>query len=224
MIIPTITTGSQTSATAPIALKKMTDVRHAGCSSASKRRTRSAGLDSVRCASCPCPTSTGRSRSARGVARAVRAARPGALGSGPRSTGSGPRASDELRICLLAVDVQNTFCIPGFELFVGGRSGTGAVDDNRRLCEFVYRNLGVITQIVPSLDTHRALQIFHAVWLVDAGREPSGAVHARLGGGRRVGPLARQPGGVREPRIDRDYAERQLATTRALWPRAASTS
>jgi nicotinamidase-related amidase len=79
-----------------------------------------------------------------------------------------PSAEDSVRICLLAVDVQNTFCIPGFELFVGGRSGTGAVDDNRRLCEFTYRNLGAITQIVPSLDTHRAMQVFHAVWLVDA--------------------------------------------------------
>jgi nicotinamidase-related amidase len=78
-----------------------------------------------------------------------------------------PASEDGFRICLLAVDVQNTFCIPGFELFVAGRSGTGAVDDNRRLCEFLYRNLGVITQIVPSLDTHRAMQVFHAVWLVD---------------------------------------------------------
>jgi nicotinamidase-related amidase len=81
--------------------------------------------------------------------------------------GLGPAAGDSFRLCLLAVDVQNTFCIPGFELFVGGRSGTGAVDDNRRLCEFVYRNLGAITQIVPSLDTHHAMQVFHAVCLVD---------------------------------------------------------
>jgi nicotinamidase-related amidase len=78
-----------------------------------------------------------------------------------------PAADDAFRVCLLAVDVQNTFCIPGFELFVAGRSGTGAVDDNRRLCEFVYRNLGTITQIFPSLDTHHAMQVFHAVWLVD---------------------------------------------------------
>jgi nicotinamidase-related amidase len=78
-----------------------------------------------------------------------------------------PAADDSLRVCLLAVDVQNTFCIPGFELFVAGRSGTGAVDDSRRLCEFVYRNLATITQIVPSLDTHQAMQIFHAIWLVD---------------------------------------------------------
>jgi nicotinamidase-related amidase len=84
-----------------------------------------------------------------------------------------PAAEDSFRVCLLAVDVQNTFCIPEFELFVGGRSGTGAVDDNRRLCEFVYRNLGTITQVCPSLDTHEAMQVFHAIWLVDEdGRHP----------------------------------------------------
>ena len=81
--------------------------------------------------------------------------------------GLGRAANDSPRICLLVVDVQNTFCIPGFELFVAGRSGTGAVDDSRRLCEFVYRNLGSITQIFPSLDTHHAMQVFHAIWLVD---------------------------------------------------------
>ena len=84
-----------------------------------------------------------------------------------------PAAEDSPRVCLLAVDVQNTFCIPGFELFVGGRSGTGAVDDSRRLCEFIYRNLGTITRVFPSLDTHRAMQVFHAIWLVDeAGNHP----------------------------------------------------
>ena len=50
-----------------------------------------------------------------------------------------PAAEDAFRLCLLAVDVQNTFCIPDFELFVAGRTGSGAVDDNRRLCEFVYQ-------------------------------------------------------------------------------------
>ena len=79
----------------------------------------------------------------------------------------GCAADDAFRLCVLAVDIQNTFCIPGFELFVAGRSGTGAVDDNRRLCDFLYRNLGEITQIFPSLDTHRAMQVFHAIWLVD---------------------------------------------------------
>ena len=78
-----------------------------------------------------------------------------------------PAVEDELRLCLVAVDVQNTFCVPGFELFVAGRSGTGAVDDTRRLVEFIYRNLGAITKIYPSLDTHQAMQIFHRVWLID---------------------------------------------------------
>jgi nicotinamidase-related amidase len=78
-----------------------------------------------------------------------------------------PAAEDTFRLGLLAVDIQNTFCIPDFELFVAGRSGSGAVDDNRRLCEFIYRNMGAITQILPSLDTHHAMQVFHAIWLID---------------------------------------------------------
>ena len=78
-----------------------------------------------------------------------------------------PAAEDTFRVALVAVDVQNTFCLPDFELFVGGRSGRGAVDDNRRLVEFFYRNLGVITQVFPTLDTHQAAQIFHALFFVD---------------------------------------------------------
>jgi len=85
-----------------------------------------------------------------------------------------PAARDRFRIALVAVDVQNTFCIPGFELFVGGRSGTGAVDDNRRLCEFIYRNLDVITRIFPTMDTHQAAQIFHAIFLInERGEHPA---------------------------------------------------
>jgi nicotinamidase-related amidase len=85
-----------------------------------------------------------------------------------------PGVKDAFRICLLLVDVQNTFCIPGFELYVGGRSGTGATDDNRRLGEFIYRHLGVITEICPTMDTHQAMQIFHSVFLInDKGEHPS---------------------------------------------------
>ena len=84
-----------------------------------------------------------------------------------------PVADDRFRVALVVVDVQNTFCTPGFELFVAGRTGTGALDDSQRLCEFVYRNLGSLTQIVPTLDTHQALQIFHRILLVDEeGRHP----------------------------------------------------
>jgi hypothetical protein len=62
-----------------------------------------------------------------------------------KQNGVMPSSQDSFRVSLLLVDVQNTFCIPGFELYVGGRSGRGAVEDNRRLCEFIYRNLAVIT-------------------------------------------------------------------------------
>ena len=85
-----------------------------------------------------------------------------------------PACDDQFRICLVAVDVQNTFCIPGYDLFVEGRSGTGAVDDSRRLCEFVYRNLGAITQICPTMDSHNAMQIFHPIFLInDKGEHPA---------------------------------------------------
>jgi len=85
-----------------------------------------------------------------------------------------PASTDTLRVALLAIDVQNTFCIPGFELFVAGRSGQASVEDNQRLCEFVYRNLASISQVIATMDTHQALQIFHAIYLInDRGEHPS---------------------------------------------------
>lgn len=83
-----------------------------------------------------------------------------------------PALDDGFRVCLVLIDVQNTFCIPGFELYVGARSGNGAVEDNGRLCQFIYRNLHRITHIVPTLDTHQAMQIFHSVFLIDPQGNP----------------------------------------------------
>jgi nicotinamidase-related amidase len=72
------------------------------------------------------------------------------------------------------IDVQNTFCLPDFELFVGGRSGMGAVEDNIRLCEFIYGNLHCLTEIVATLDTHTAMQIFHPLfWVSPTGEHPA---------------------------------------------------
>jgi nicotinamidase-related amidase len=122
-----------------------------------------------------------------------------------------PAAQDDFRLALLVVDVQNTFCIPEFELFVAGRSGNGAVDDSRRLCDFVYRNLGAITQTFPSLDTHHAMQVFHAFWLVDERGEhpaPYTLVSADdVEAGRwRVNPAVAESLG-----LDPAYAARHLA-------------
>jgi nicotinamidase-related amidase len=90
-----------------------------------------------------------------------------------RGHGLGPAAGDRRRVGLLLVDVQNTFCLPEFELFVAGRSGRGAVDDSGRIASFVYRNLSAITQVVATLDTHSPLQIFHPVfWIDERGEHP----------------------------------------------------
>lgn len=89
-------------------------------------------------------------------------------------------AKDKTRICLMIIDVQNTFCIPGYELFVAGQSGMGAVEDNLRLCRFIYRNLNVITEIAPTMDTHTAMQIFHPVfWINDRAEHPQPYIEIR---------------------------------------------
>ncbi len=75
---------------------------------------------------------------------------------------------DRPGIALVLIDCQNSFCTPGFSLFVSGRSGDGAVQDSRRICEFIYRNLNHLTRIFLSLDTHKAMQIFHPAFLLDA--------------------------------------------------------
>ena len=121
-----------------------------------------------------------------------------------------PAADDRFRVALVVVDMQNTFCSPGFELFVAGRSGTGALDDSRRVCEFVYRNLGSITQIVPTLDTHQALQIFHRALLIDGeGHHPEPftlvtAEDVEAGRWRINSPAAAGLG------LDPDYADEHL--------------
>jgi nicotinamidase-related amidase len=116
-----------------------------------------------------------------------------------------PALEDGFRICVVAVDVQNTFCIPGFELYV-----QGAEHDNRRFCEFLYRNLGAITAAIPTLDTHRAMQIFHPIWLIDEdGRHPEPYTLVRpedVEAGRwRVNPAAVEGAG-----FEADYAQKHL--------------
>lgn len=83
-----------------------------------------------------------------------------------------PSASDERNVHLLLIDVQKDFCFPQGSLFVGGRSGKGAMDDNRRIAELVYRNLATISQITTTMDTHFAYQIFFPSFWVDREGEP----------------------------------------------------
>ena len=145
-----------------------------------------------------------------------------------REHGLEPATHDETRVCLLLVDAQNTFCTPGFELFVAGRSGSGALDDSRRICTFLYRNLGATTQAVVTLDTHQAYQIFHAPFLVGAdGRHPDPhmlVTPADVESGRwRVDPEAAELLGIGE-RADehlRSYVEQLAAGGKydlTIWP------
>jgi nicotinamidase-related amidase len=83
-----------------------------------------------------------------------------------------PAAADEMRVHLLLIDVQKDFCFPEGTLYVGGRSGRGAIDDSRRIAELVYRNLDVITDITTTLDTHLAFQIFFPSFWLDKTDRP----------------------------------------------------
>src|SRR5262249_51641302 len=83
-----------------------------------------------------------------------------------------PAASDKESVHLLLIDVQKDFCFPQGPLSVAGRSGSGALDDRRRIAEFVYRNLGSITSITATMDTHFAYQIFFASFWVTGDDQP----------------------------------------------------
>jgi nicotinamidase-related amidase len=83
-----------------------------------------------------------------------------------------PSAADETRVHLLLIDVQKDFCFPEGTLYVAGRSGTGAIDDSRRIAEFIYRNLGALTDVTTTMDTHLAYQIFFPAFWLDRDDKP----------------------------------------------------
>lgn len=88
------------------------------------------------------------------------------------SHGIKPAASDRFNLHLLLIDVQKDFCFPEGSLYVGGRSGQGAMEDSRRMAEFIYGNLKLVTNITTTLDTHFAFQIFFAPFWVTADGKP----------------------------------------------------
>jgi nicotinamidase-related amidase len=83
-----------------------------------------------------------------------------------------PSIDDRRKLHLLLIDVQKDFCFPEGTLYVGGRSGTGAVEDNDRLARFIYRNLDRITDVTCTLDTHFPYQIFFPWFWRDADDRP----------------------------------------------------
>jgi nicotinamidase-related amidase len=75
----------------------------------------------------------------------------------------------------------------------------------------VYRNLGVITKILPSLDTHDAMQVFHSIWLIDEdGNHPGPYTVVSVDDVER-GRLRVNPAVADALGLARDYADRHLA-------------
>jgi nicotinamidase-related amidase len=70
-----------------------------------------------------------------------------------------PSAADRFRIAAFGIDCQIGFCVPGASLFV-----PGAVEDTRRTLAWLYQNLGKLTALHFSMDTHRIYQIFPPAW------------------------------------------------------------
>ena len=83
-----------------------------------------------------------------------------------------PSGFDKTKVHLLLIDVQKDFCFPEGTLYVGGRSGRGAIDDSDRIARFVYQNLGVLTDITCTLDTHFPYQIFSPSFWRDRNDRP----------------------------------------------------
>ena len=79
-----------------------------------------------------------------------------------------PAVQDKTKIAVFGIDAQI-----GFVNSAGSLSVPGAIDDVNRAVEFIYRNIGRITSLQFSMDTHRVFQIFHpAFWVDAAGNNP----------------------------------------------------
>jgi nicotinamidase-related amidase len=123
-----------------------------------------------------------------------------------------PAREDQVRIAAFGIDVQVAFCTPGASLFV-----PGAVEDTQRALRFLYSHLDRITELVFSLDTHRAFQIFHPAWWQDAEGRPPAPLSVITAADVRAGRWR----ATRFPEESLAYCERLEASGRyvlTIWP------
>ncbi|MEJ2421809.1 MAG: nicotinamidase [Acidobacteriota bacterium] len=84
-----------------------------------------------------------------------------------------PPSRDRFKVHLLLIDMQKDFCFPEGSLYVGGRSGRGALEDLDRVARFIYRNLPNLTEVTCTMDTHYPHQIFFpSFWRDSGGKAP----------------------------------------------------
>ncbi|MCP3145258.1 cysteine hydrolase family protein [Pyxidicoccus xibeiensis] len=123
-----------------------------------------------------------------------------------------PAREDTLRIAAFGIDVQVAFCTPGASLFV-----PGAVEDTQRALRWLYSHLDRVTELVFSLDTHRAFQIFHPAWWRDAEGRPPPPLSVITAADVRAGRWQ----ATRFPEESLAYCERLEASGRyvlTIWP------
>jgi len=80
-----------------------------------------------------------------------------------------PADNDTSKTALLLIDAQVDFIHED-----GALSVPGAVEDTRRTIEWIFDNVGTITKIFASLDSHLPTQVFSPSWWIDsAGNHPA---------------------------------------------------
>ena len=85
-----------------------------------------------------------------------------------RAMNLNPASDAKVRTIVILVDPQVDFVHAD-----GMLSVPGAVEDTRRVIEWIFRNMGRITTISASLDSHVPVQIFFPAWWVDVeGKHP----------------------------------------------------
>jgi len=123
-----------------------------------------------------------------------------------------PARTDQERSMLLMVDAQVDFVHED-----GALSVPGAVEDTRRTVEWLFRNLGKVTTVALSLDSHIPLQIFFPTWWVSPeGAHPDPFTLISAGD---VDAGRWQP--VFEPEWSRHYVhtlEESAKKTLTIWP------
>lgn len=73
-----------------------------------------------------------------------------------------PRRKDKHPVGMTIIDMQRTFCQKTGELTLEPAS----IADSRRICEFTYRNTRILSNLMPTLDTHFLCQIFHPAFIL----------------------------------------------------------